>query len=78
MATSCAYSVVNAAGVLPSRAMIACETRANGAFYSTVCYLTQTLMLFYPIWDETNGSAQSYWLPKLHNIVAAYQDHCLS
>ncbi|HEY8326420.1 MAG TPA: hypothetical protein VIG77_18140 [Ktedonobacterales bacterium] len=36
-----------------------------------------TLMLFFPIWDETNGSAQSYWLPKLHNIVAAYQDHCL-
>jgi hypothetical protein len=34
-------------------------------------------MLFYPVWDETNGSAQSYWLPKLRNIVAAYQDHCL-
>ena len=40
--------------------------------------LALTIMLFYPIWDETNGSAQSYWLPKLHNIVAAYQDHCLS
>ncbi|MGH2502221.1 MAG: oxidoreductase family protein, partial [Ktedonobacterales bacterium] len=35
------------------------------------------IMLFYPVWDETNGSPQSYWLPKLHNIVAAYQDHCL-
>jgi hypothetical protein len=40
--------------------------------------LALTLMLFYPIWDATNGSAQSYWLPKLRNIVAAYQDHCLS
>lgn len=40
--------------------------------------LALTIMLFYPVWDETNGSAQSYWLPKLHNIVAAYQDHCLS
>ncbi len=39
--------------------------------------LALSIMLFYPIWDETNGSAQSYWLPKLHNIVAAYQDHCL-
>lgn len=38
--------------------------------------LALTIMLFYPIWDETNGSAQSYWLPKLRNIVAAYQDHC--
>jgi hypothetical protein len=36
-----------------------------------------TVGLFYPIWDETNGSARSYWFPKLHNIVAAYQDHCL-
>jgi hypothetical protein len=36
-----------------------------------------TLMLFYPIWDETNGSARSYWLPKLRNVVAAYQDYCL-
>jgi hypothetical protein len=39
--------------------------------------LALTIMLFYPVWDETNGSAQSYWLPKLRNIVAAYQDHCL-
>lgn len=37
-----------------------------------------TLMLFYPVWDETNGSARSYWLPKMRNIVAAYQDHCLT
>jgi hypothetical protein len=34
-------------------------------------------MLFYPIWDETNVSARSYWLPKLRNVVAAYQDYCL-
>lgn len=32
--------------------------------------------LFYPIWDETNGSPRDYWLPKLLNIVAAYEDHC--
>jgi hypothetical protein len=37
-----------------------------------------TMGLFYPIWDATNGSNRSYWLPKLRNIVAAYQDHCLA
>lgn len=36
-----------------------------------------TIMLFYPVWDETNGSPQSYWLPKMRCLVAAYQDHCL-
>lgn len=36
------------------------------------------IMLFYPVWDATNGSARSYWLPKMRNIVAAYQDHCLA
>lgn len=35
------------------------------------------IMLFYPVWDETNGSARSYWLPKMRCFVAAYQDHCL-
>ena len=35
-------------------------------------------MLFYPVWDETNGSPHSYWLPKMRNIVAAWQDHCLN
>lgn len=40
--------------------------------------LMLTVMLFYPVWDETNGSAQSYWLPKMRCLVAAYQDHCLS
>jgi hypothetical protein len=37
-----------------------------------------TFGLFYPVWDETNGSPRSYWLPKLRNIVAAYEDHCLA
>jgi hypothetical protein len=36
-----------------------------------------TIMLFYPVWDETNGSPRSYWLPKMRCLVAAYQDHCL-
>ncbi|HEX9036653.1 MAG TPA: hypothetical protein VF808_06630 [Ktedonobacterales bacterium] len=37
--------------------------------------LTLTVMLFYPIWDETNGSPRDYWFPKLQHIVAAWQDH---
>lgn len=40
--------------------------------------LALTIMLFYPIWDATNGSARSYWRPKLQNIAAAYQDYCLA
>ncbi|HZC05404.1 MAG TPA: hypothetical protein VE338_07160 [Ktedonobacterales bacterium] len=36
-----------------------------------------TVMLFYPVWDETNGSPRSYWLPKMRCLVAAYEDHCL-
>jgi Ecdysteroid kinase-like family len=36
------------------------------------------IMLFYPVWDETNGSPQGYWLPKMRCLVAAYQDHCLA
>lgn len=34
-----------------------------------------TIMLFYPVWDETAGSPQSYWLPKMRSLVAAWQDH---
>ncbi len=44
----------------------------------TTYRLALTIMLFYPIWDETNGSPRDYWLPKLQNTVAAYQDHCLA
>lgn len=33
------------------------------------------VMLFYPVWDETNGSPQSYWLPKMRCLAAAWQDH---
>lgn len=36
------------------------------------------IMLFYPVWDETNGSPRSYWLPKMRCLAAAYQDHCLA
>lgn len=43
-----------------------------------VCYRALlTIMLFYPVWDETNGSPRSYWLPKMRCLVAAYEDHCL-
>ena len=41
----------------------------------TTYRLALNIMLFYPIWDETNGSPRDYWLPKLQNTVAAYQDH---
>jgi uncharacterized protein DUF1679 len=44
----------------------------------TTYRLALTIMLFYPIWDETNGSPRDYWLPKLQNVVAAYEDHCLA
>jgi ecdysteroid kinase len=35
-----------------------------------------TVMLFYAVWHETNGSPRSYWYPQLQHIVAAWQDHC--
>jgi hypothetical protein len=34
-----------------------------------------TIMLFYPVWDETAGSPQSYWLPKMRCLAATWQDH---
>jgi hypothetical protein len=40
--------------------------------------LLLTVMLFYPVWDETNGSPRSYWLPKMRCLAEAYQDHCLA
>ena len=36
-----------------------------------------TVMLFYAVWDATNGAERSYWLPKMRSLAAAYQDHCL-
>ena len=30
--------------------------------------------LFYPIWDEVNGSGRDYWWPKLRCLVGAYRD----
>jgi hypothetical protein len=32
-------------------------------------------MLFRTIWDQTNGSPDEYWRPKLACVVASYQDH---
>ncbi len=40
--------------------------------------LALTILLFYPVWDETNGSPRSYWLPKMRCLAAAYEDHCMS
>ena len=59
--------------------LVACGVRDFGWDDLFATYrLALTIMLFYPIWDETNGSPRSYWLPKLEHIVAAYQDHCQS
>lgn len=40
--------------------------------------LALTIMLFYPVWDETNGSPREYWLPKMRCLAAAYEDHCMN
>jgi hypothetical protein len=32
-------------------------------------------MLFRTIWDQTNGSPESYWRPKLACVAASYRDH---
>lgn len=31
-------------------------------------------MLFYPVWDQTNGSSKDYWWPKMQCLISAYQD----
>ena len=33
-----------------------------------------TYILFYPVWDQTNGSSKDYWWPKMQCLIAAYQD----
>lgn len=30
--------------------------------------------IFVPIWDQTNGSSQDYWYPKMKCLTAAFQD----
>lgn len=30
-----------------------------------------TFMIFYPVWDATNGSKRAYWEPKLHCLASA-------
>jgi len=32
-------------------------------------------MLFRTIWDQTNGSSESYWRPKLACVTVSLQDH---
>ncbi|HEX8982283.1 MAG TPA: phosphotransferase [Ktedonobacterales bacterium] len=39
--------------------------------------LALSILLFYPVWDETNGSPRTYWLPKMRCLAAAYEDHCM-
>jgi hypothetical protein len=38
-------------------------------------WLLLTILLLYPMWDATNGSARSYWWPKMQRFAAAYRDH---
>ncbi|MEO8971878.1 MAG: oxidoreductase family protein, partial [Ktedonobacteraceae bacterium] len=33
-----------------------------------------TYMLFFPVWDQTNGSSKDYWWPRMQCLIAAYQD----
>ncbi len=33
-----------------------------------------TYMLFFPVWDQTNGSSKDYWWPKMQCLIAAFQD----
>jgi hypothetical protein len=36
--------------------------------------LMLTILLLYPVWDETNGSARSYWWPKMQCFSDAYRE----
>jgi len=33
-----------------------------------------TYMLFYPLWDQTDGANKDYWWPKMQCLIHAYQD----
>ena len=33
-----------------------------------------TYMLFYPVWDQTDGASKDYWWPKMQCLIRAYQD----
>ncbi|HVB25673.1 MAG TPA: oxidoreductase family protein [Ktedonobacteraceae bacterium] len=33
-----------------------------------------TYMLFYPVWDQTDGASKDYWWPKMQCLIDAYQD----
>ena len=36
--------------------------------------LALALMIFLPVWDQTNGSSRGYWWPKLQCLTGAYRD----
>jgi hypothetical protein len=36
--------------------------------------LLLTILLLYPIWDQTNGSRHDYWWPKVQGIAATYRE----
>ncbi len=36
--------------------------------------LMLTLIMFVPVWDQTNGSEKSYWWPKMQCLTGAFQD----
>jgi hypothetical protein len=39
--------------------------------------LMLALMIFDPIWNQTSGSDEAYWWPKLQCLTSAYRDwHC--
>ena len=36
-------------------------------------------MIFDPVWDQTSGASEAYWLPKLRCLTGAFKDlDCLS
>jgi hypothetical protein len=36
-------------------------------------------MIFDPVWDQTSGASEAYWLPKLRCLTGAFMDlDCLS
>lgn len=36
--------------------------------------LALVMMIFLPVWDQTNGSSRAYWWPKLQCLTGAYRD----
>ncbi len=32
------------------------------------------LMIFFPLWDQVNGSKRAYWWPKMYCLTGAFHD----